>query len=136
MRHRIAALLSLPCVRLPGNGPPVSYLRRGGAPGRLPTLAAIARAVGILESPAVETALLDVLARFVDRTRWTRGEIPAGAVRGGLPPGVVQHDPWCGTLADRSTGDRERSRWVVEETGLASQRRHSVACPPSWFGPF
>jgi DTW domain-containing protein YfiP len=94
MGRRIAARQPVPCVRLPANGPPVAYLRRGGAPGRLPTIAAIARAFGILESPAVEAALLDVLARFVDRTRWTRGELPAGAVRGGLPPGVVQHDPW------------------------------------------
>jgi DTW domain-containing protein YfiP len=55
-------------VALP-EGPPTRYaLRRGTRLGSVCTLEAIARALGVLEGPAIQGALESVMDRFVERT--------------------------------------------------------------------
>ena len=49
---------------------------------------AIARAFGLLESAAVEEALLHLFRVMVDRTLFIRGRLAAAEVYGGLPPGA------------------------------------------------
>ena len=102
-RRRVPGLAELPCARLPVNAPASSYrLRQATRPGRLSTLEAIARALGILEGPAVEEALSHIHRVMVDRTLWTNGRLPTAAVTGGSPAGVRSHDPLSGAaLSDR-----------------------------------
>ena len=52
-----------------------------------------ARALGILEQPAVEEALLRALRLMVERTLFSRGALQREAVYGGIPEGVMAHDP-------------------------------------------
>lgn len=100
MRHRVPALAKAQRVNLP-DGPPSQYrLRREERPGGLATLEAIARALGLLEGPAVQEALERVFLMWVDRTRWSRGELPAERVRGGIPKGALRHDPLSGLGQD------------------------------------
>jgi DTW domain-containing protein YfiP len=94
-RHRLPGLAAVPCARLPGSTPSI-YRLRAGRPGQLSTLEAIARALGVLEGPEVEAPLLHILRVMVDRTLWTNGRLSGDAVTGGVPPGVVSHDPLSG----------------------------------------
>ncbi|MBI4954413.1 MAG: DTW domain-containing protein [Myxococcales bacterium] len=55
-------------VRLPETGPGRYPLRRGASPDLLCTLEAVARALGLLEGPAVAAELEGWLARFVERS--------------------------------------------------------------------
>jgi len=96
-RRRVAGLDRLACVRLPDDGAPFYRLRRATRPGRLSTLEAIARALGILEGPQVQQALEHILRVMVDRTLWSNGRLPSERVTGGIPPGAVSHDPWSGS---------------------------------------
>jgi DTW domain-containing protein YfiP len=85
---REPALAGLERVHLPP-GPPTRYRLRSHPDGScLATLEAVARAVGRVESRATQAALEEALARFVDRTLWSRGQLRAHAVRGGLPAGT------------------------------------------------
>lgn len=59
-------------VGLP-EGPPSGYgLRRAPREGALSTLEAVARAIGLLESPAIERVMLDVFAVWVERATRVR----------------------------------------------------------------
>lgn len=95
---RLPELRDLPRVTLPP-GPPTRYrLRAEPRPGGLATLEAMARAMDLLEGEGTSAPLLDFFARFVDRTLWLRGALPAVAVHGGIPPmaieaGVRGHHP-------------------------------------------
>ncbi len=85
MCKRDAVLRDLPRVRL-GPGAPSQYrLRSHPDPDRVSTLEAIARALGVLEGPAVQASLEDTFRRFVERTLWSRGTLPEDAVTGGIP---------------------------------------------------
>jgi DTW domain-containing protein len=78
-------LASVPRVHLP-EGPPSEYrLRRHSDPRFLATFEAVARALGILEGEAVQAQLEHVFRMMVDRTLWSRGQIAAGEMTGGLP---------------------------------------------------
>jgi DTW domain-containing protein YfiP len=95
VRGRVPGLDAVPCVALP----PVDSgyrLRQAARPGRLSTMEAIARALGVLEGPAVEEPLAHLLRVMVDRTLWTNGRLSAEAVTGGIPEGVQSHDPLSG----------------------------------------
>lgn len=93
MRARVRGLKDIRCAVLPP-GPPTEYrLRFEATPGGLATMEAIARAFGILEGPAVQTALETIFRTKVERTLWVRGALPTEAVSGGIPAGVLQHDP-------------------------------------------
>lgn len=85
MVQREPALLDARKVRLPP-GPPSTYrLRSHPDPERIATFEAVARALGILEGEAVRRRLEHWFDVFVERTLWTRGDLRAEAVAGGLP---------------------------------------------------
>jgi DTW domain-containing protein len=67
-------------VILPRSAPTRYALRRSGGEGRLCTLEAIARALGVLEGPEIEAELEGVLDRFLERAKRAR----TGAI---VPPG-------------------------------------------------
>jgi tRNA-uridine aminocarboxypropyltransferase len=92
-RKRLAELAGLPCVSLPPDLREVHRLRTSPRPGRLATLEAVAVALGILEGPAVEEALMRVYRTMTDRTLWTNGRIRTEDVTGGIPAGVQPHRP-------------------------------------------
>jgi len=73
VRARVPGLAEIPCVTLPA-GPPTRYrLRSESRHGGLATIEAIARALGILEGPAVQEALERVFSVMVERTLRLRG---------------------------------------------------------------
>jgi len=59
----------------------------------LSTIEAIARAKAILEGEQVQRTLERVFRAMVERTLWTRGELAAADVCGGIPEGALRHDP-------------------------------------------
>jgi len=87
-----ARLGEIPYVSLPA-APAQKRLRSAASPQRLATLEAVARALGVLEGPDVEQALLRVYRIMTDRTLWSNGRVTASEVTGGIPPGVRSHDP-------------------------------------------
>ncbi len=90
-RGRIAR--GLPCVSLPARGVGAGRLRAAPGPGRMATLEAVAAALGILEGPAVDEALMRVYRIMTDRTLWTNGRMRGEDVTGGIPAGVRSHLP-------------------------------------------
>ncbi|HEX6881903.1 MAG TPA: tRNA-uridine aminocarboxypropyltransferase [Planctomycetota bacterium] len=86
MATREPALAELERVSLPA-GPPSRYRLRSH-PDRacLATFESVARALGILEGPAVRARLEHLFALFVDRTLYSRGRLRAALVTGGVPP--------------------------------------------------
>jgi DTW domain-containing protein len=82
---REPALADVERVRLP-DGPPSRYrLRSHRDPGRVATFEAVARALGILEGVDIQAQLERVFDVMVERTLYTRGELPGDQVTGGLP---------------------------------------------------
>ena len=102
-RARLGRVLGLPCVALPDvdRGPARQRLRASARPDRLPTLEAIARALGVLEGPALEAALLHVLGVMTDRTLWSNGRLTRELVTGGVPAEARAHDPLATALPAR-----------------------------------
>jgi DTW domain-containing protein YfiP len=97
VRTRVPGMAAVPCAVLPP-GPPSSYrLRHEPRPGGLATAEAIARALGILDGPAVEAAIARVLRAMVERTLWSRGALADRDVTDGIPPGVTR-DPHRGLI--------------------------------------
>jgi len=88
----VARAGDIPCVSLPSSVDG-RRLRAAALPHRLATLEAVALALGILEGPEVEAALLRVYRIMTERTMWTNGRIAAADVTGGIPDGVRSHDP-------------------------------------------
>jgi DTW domain-containing protein len=85
MLHRVPGLCDVPCVSLPDGAPSAYRLRTALHTGGLATMEAVARAMGILEGPDVERALGVVFRVMVERTLWSRGQIAAADVTGGIP---------------------------------------------------
>lgn len=75
--RREPALVGIPLVKLPVGPPSIYKLRHAPHPMSLCTLEAIARAIGILESPAAQAQLEFLLRVMVERILWTRGVLPA-----------------------------------------------------------
>ena len=100
-RRRVPGLDEIPCVALPAR---ISgyRLRQAARPGRLSTMEAIARALGVLEGPGVEEPLHHIHQVMVDRTLWTNGRLATAAVTGGIPDGVQSHDPLSGARGNVS----------------------------------
>jgi DTW domain-containing protein YfiP len=98
---RFGHRLALPCVALAeakgGSASvdvaPRGRLRAAARPGRLATLEALARALGVLDGPEIEAELTRVFRVMTDRTLWTNGRLPREAVTGGVPEGARSHDP-------------------------------------------
>lgn len=102
--RRVPALAKVPLVSLP-KGPVSEYrLRHEPRDGGLATMEAIARAFGVLEGPAVQQALERVFRIMVDRALWARGELETARVTGGIPEGVLRHDPLSGGASRNASG--------------------------------
>lgn len=85
--RRSPEMVDLPHVTLPP-GPPSRYrLRNHPDPTRISTFEAVSRALGILEpdGAAVQARLEDAFTRFVERSLYSRGEMAAEDVTGGVP---------------------------------------------------
>ncbi len=100
VRARVPGLKDIRCVTLP-TGPKTRYrLRSELQPGGLATIEAIARAYGILEGPEVQATLERIFDLMVERTLWVRGSLSTEDVTGGIPEGVMKHDPRSGRPGD------------------------------------
>ncbi|HTM46536.1 MAG TPA: DTW domain-containing protein, partial [Polyangiaceae bacterium] len=75
-----AATGQLECVTLASGAPSVYALRNEPREGGLATFEAIARALGVIESPAAQERLEALFARLVDRTMGTRGRPSQGSL--------------------------------------------------------
>lgn len=73
MVRRDPLLVDAEPVLLPPGDPSRYRLRRCGCDGGLSTCEAVARAMGVLEDPSVESALLDAFDQFVSRMLAVRG---------------------------------------------------------------
>ncbi len=75
MMRREAIFQKIPKVILP-QGPKSEYhLRRNQTPGNVCTFEAVARALGQLESPELQTQLESVFNKMISRSLWMRGKI-------------------------------------------------------------
>jgi tRNA-uridine aminocarboxypropyltransferase len=90
---RLPGIEGVPLVSLPKDAPTNYQLRSEFHPGRLATLEAIARALGILEGAHIRQALEQVFRIMVDRTLWMRGALRADEVTGGIPASALENDP-------------------------------------------
>jgi DTW domain-containing protein len=91
VRARVPGLCAIPCVTLSAPEPSRYRLRSEAHPHGLATMEAIARALGLLEGPAVRHALEHVFDVMVERTLWMRGSLAEGLVTGGIPSGASKH---------------------------------------------
>lgn len=93
VRQRMPGLSDVPCVSLPPDEPTTYRLRAEFHDGRLATLEAIARALGILEGRHVRVALERLFDVMVARTLWMRGLLRADEVPGAIPEQALIEDP-------------------------------------------
>jgi DTW domain-containing protein YfiP len=113
---RVPGLAGLPCVSLPP-GPRSTYrLRTEAHAAGLSTIEAIARALGILEGPDVQSALEGVFLAMVERTLWARGEVSRAAVTSGVPEGARRHDPRSGLARPASSDASLRADQILSGT--------------------
>jgi DTW domain-containing protein YfiP len=96
VRNRVPGLLGIPCVSLGPGEPSIYRLRAEAHAHGLATIEAIARAFGVLEGPHVRKAMEYVFRSMVERTLWARGGVATEQVTGGIPTGVMRHDPRSG----------------------------------------
>lgn len=96
VRARVPGLRDVRCVTLPPGPPSIYRLRSEAHPAGLATIEAIARAMGILEGPHVQSALEHVFRAMVERTLWVRGSLQTEEVTGGIPEGTTRHNPRSG----------------------------------------
>jgi DTW domain-containing protein YfiP len=93
VRRRVPGLAGVPCVSVSGEARLPHRLRAEAHEHGMSTIEAIARAMAILEGEHVRRALETVYRSMVERTLWTRGDMAAADVTGGIPQGAVRHDP-------------------------------------------
>ncbi len=93
VRRRVPGLSDMTCVSVSGEARLPYRLRAEAHAHGLSTIEAIARAMAILEGEDVQRTLERVFRSMVERTLWTRGELAAGDVCGGIPEGAARHDP-------------------------------------------
>ena len=79
MVNRSPELARLPRLRLPAGEPSAFLLRTNRHPGSVCTLEAVARALGVLEGPAVKAHLEGALDEFTRRVLSTRPPLPEAA---------------------------------------------------------
>jgi DTW domain-containing protein YfiP len=99
VRNRVPGLRDVPCATLPRGARSTYRLRVDAHEEGLATIEAIARALRILEGErgeGVERALEWVFHAMVERTLWARGSVEAAEVTGGIPDGVMRHEPRSG----------------------------------------
>lgn len=98
VRRRVPGLAHIQAVSLPSPHSSHYRLRHTHVGNRLATFEAIALALGILESPALEAHLLHVFRAIVDRALWSNGRLATADVTGGIPAGARQYGPAKGAL--------------------------------------
>ena len=81
MGSREPSLKSIVRIKLGPYAPSRYQLRKETKPGGLATIEAIARALGFLESPEVESELEAIFALMVERTLRSRGVVPASSLQ-------------------------------------------------------
>lgn len=72
---RIKEFAGIPKIRLPAGGRSVYQLRQSPHEQNLSTFEAIARALGIIEGPAVQEKLEALFEIMVERSLWSRGKL-------------------------------------------------------------
>ncbi|MGZ3709472.1 MAG: tRNA-uridine aminocarboxypropyltransferase [Bdellovibrionota bacterium] len=82
---REKALLSLPRVKLPPGERSEFRLRHSPHEENLSTFEAIARAMGILERPEIQSGMEALFMKFIERTLWSRGKLLADECTTGIP---------------------------------------------------
>ena len=88
--RREQALAGVARVTLPP-GPPSEYrLRREPHPSFVCTFEAIARILGVIEGVAVQEQLELLFRKFVGRQLWSRGDLQADEVPGGIPEAAIR----------------------------------------------
>ena len=83
--RRMPGLADVPWVTLPHDAPSIYRLRSEHHDGRMATLEAIARALGILEGAHVREALERLFRVMVERTLWLRGQLRSEDVSSAIP---------------------------------------------------
>ena len=83
--RRDPAFVGMQHVKLPPGPPSIYRLRRQVDTRGLCTLEAVARALGILESPASQAQLERLLLVMVERTLWSRGALKTADSKTGIP---------------------------------------------------
>ena len=78
-------LRGVPHIRLPLGAKTEYRLRRGKREDGLCTFEAIARALGMIENAEVQRELEKIFKIKVERTLWSRGELPPEQCLGGIP---------------------------------------------------
>jgi DTW domain-containing protein YfiP len=92
VRRRVPGLADMTCVSVSGEARLPYRLRAEAHAHGLSTIEAIARAMAILEGGDVQRTLESVFRSMVERTLWTRGELAAADVCGGIPEGALRHE--------------------------------------------
>ncbi len=92
--RRVDALQRAPKVTLPQLAASRYRLRKHGREGGLCTYEAITEALCLIEGEALREPLERILRVFVERTLWSRGEIKASEVEGGISDEALQ---WKGS---------------------------------------
>ena len=94
--RRESALAGITHVRIVGSSPSEYSLRTQPNDASLCTLEAIARAIGVLESPAAQDQLESVLKVLVQRTLRVRGKLPS----------QKKHKPGAGAASSEATSNQ------------------------------
>lgn len=94
MPRRVPGLTDVRCVSLPASPDRAPLRLRAEAHAHgLSTLEAIARALGVLEGPAVQAALERLYLTIVERTLWMRGALATHEVTTGIPEAASRESP-------------------------------------------
>ncbi len=84
LTRRLTAWSNVERVSLPAGEPSQYRLRTSTMPEALCTFEAVAEALCIIEGEHLREPLLQLLGAFIDRTLWSRGDLSAARVRGGI----------------------------------------------------
>lgn len=85
---RLPELQGIPHLKLPVGIPAQYHLRKGPREGCLSTYEAIARAVGILETPDAQKEMETFFEKRVERALWARGKIKLDDCKHAIPQSV------------------------------------------------
>jgi DTW domain-containing protein len=91
--RRVPELRGVRAVKLAASEESGYRLRRASWDEHLATMEAIAMALGVLESAAVEARLKHVFRAVVERALWSNGRVATSEVTGGVPAGARQDGP-------------------------------------------
>lgn len=87
---REAWLEGVPRVKLPEGAPTGYHLRLAPGANCMSTLEAISRAMGVIEGPQAEDALARLFKLVVERTLWSRGQLPLAQCVESIPAAAIE----------------------------------------------